>query len=97
MNEILIDGYTYSEIVMQKIQLLLHLIVPTLQGLHRDQEELGVGGQVFNRRTGEGHGREEVYQPTRFREVAQQEYQGFPDTISIRSCSKSSRLLKEFI
>ena len=42
------------------IQPLLNLIIPTLQGLHGDQEERVGGGQGVHSRSREGHVTEEL-------------------------------------
>ena len=43
-----------------EIQPLLHLIVPTLQGLYVDQEKWVGEGKIFHRIASEGHEPEEL-------------------------------------
>ena len=59
MNEISIVGEKFRN-VKAEIHPLLHLIMPTLQGIHGDQEGWVGGGQGFHSRACEGHGTEEV-------------------------------------
>ena len=59
MNDIYIDGETYSEVCKAKNQPLLHLIMTAIKRIHDDQKE-GMVRVQGNIRTGEGRGPEEV-------------------------------------
>ena len=77
-----------------EIHPLFRLIMPNIQGLHGDQEDLVEGGKWFHIRTGEVNVPEEVKQPPHLRGLVRQEYQGFSDPSSSSSGPKASRWLQ---
>ena len=80
-----------------EVKPLLHLIIPMIQWLFGDQEELVGGGQGFHIIIDEVDGPEEVQQPPHFMEVIQQVSQGCSNPGSSCSGSKAYRRLKQII